>query len=206
MVQEAVEKATETRQVLRRIQEHQSQAQNAAERTNRRMTYQKLSDNLAITARVLEDVVRRFTAEEQTRRMATPRDPIPVEAGSDRSAGGLAAADVAGGDDSVIPGNSSGNSESRPWGGVRRGDEDVTSLQRIYTDLANTAEEQQPTFETLESHIVDMASDIERGRGEEIPPTWGKYAANTEAARRRRLILLAGGAMSFFGLTIWFTA
>merc|ERR1719454_1139443 len=65
MVDDAVRQASETRAVLARIREHQHQAQNSAERNNRRMMYQKLSDKLAITARVLEDVVRRFTAEER---------------------------------------------------------------------------------------------------------------------------------------------
>merc|ERR1719181_1724937 len=72
MVDDAVRQAPETRAVLLRIQEHQHQAQNHAEKNNRRMMYQKLSDNLAITARVLEDVVRRFTAEEKKHIISEP--------------------------------------------------------------------------------------------------------------------------------------
>lgn len=86
MVDDAVRQATETRAILARIREHQAQAQNAAERNNRRMMYQKLSDNLAITARVLEDVVRRFQAEEARR---------PRMRASD--------ADAAGGEEQLIP-------------------------------------------------------------------------------------------------------
>merc|ERR1719498_2400890 len=67
MVDDAVRQASDTRAVLLRIQEHQHQAQNHAEKNNRRMIYHKLSDNLAITARVLEDVVRRFNTEEKKR-------------------------------------------------------------------------------------------------------------------------------------------
>ena len=87
MVDDAVRQASETKTILARIREHQHQAQNTAERNNRRMMYQKLSDNLAITARVLEDVVRRFNAEERRR------------SGGLLEATGIAAADVAGGND-----------------------------------------------------------------------------------------------------------
>merc|ERR1712007_313484 len=67
MVDGAVHTATETRMLLRRIQEHQRQAHNAQERNNRRMMYHKLSDQLAVTARVFEDVVRKYTTAERQR-------------------------------------------------------------------------------------------------------------------------------------------
>eukprot|EP00913_Durusdinium_trenchii_P018426 g17310.t1 len=122
MVDDAVRQASETKTILARIREHQHQAQNTAERNNRRMMYQKLSDNLAITARVLEDpsrvrsgpstpppgdaaergedVVRRFNAEERRR------------SGGMLEATGIAAADAAGGDDKPLLSGHDGTMEA----------------------------------------------------------------------------------------------
>merc|ERR1712217_519726 len=65
MIDDSVKQTTETKTILSRIREHQNQAQNAAESGNRRMMYTKLKDNLGITARVLEDVIRRFRVKDR---------------------------------------------------------------------------------------------------------------------------------------------
>merc|ERR1719326_1787232 len=65
MIDDAVRQAGETQVLMARIKAHQLAVQNTPEGNNRRLMYQKLGDNLSITARVLEDVVRRFTTEEQ---------------------------------------------------------------------------------------------------------------------------------------------
>lgn len=153
MVDDAVRQASETKTILARIREHQHQAQNTAERNNRRMMYQKLSDNLAITARVLEDVVRRFNAEERRR---------------SGEATGIAAADMAGGNDqkpllSAHAGHEQmeASLQNDKVQSLRKVDEDMLCLQRIYTDLASAAEEQASTFDSLESHMAFSP-----------PPTW----------------------------------
>ena len=192
MVDDAVRQASETKTILARIREHQHQAQNTAERNNRRMMYQKLSDNLAITARVLEDVVRRFNAEEKIRR----RGGL-LEAG-------IAAADVAGGNDQkpLLSGNAGheqmeASLQNDKVQSLRKVDEDMLCLQSIYTDLASAAEEQTSTFDSLESHMARAAADVERGR-EEIEYT-DKY--DMAAKLKRRLWLAAGGifALMVFG-------
>ncbi|CAK9018097.1 unnamed protein product [Durusdinium trenchii] len=189
MVDDAVRQASETKTILARIREHQHQAQNTAERNNRRMMYQKLSDNLAITARVLEDVVRRFNAEERRR------------SGGMLEATGIAAADAAGGDDKPLLSGHDGTMEavlqSDKVQTLRKVDEDMLCLQRIYTDLATAAEEQASTFDSLESHMARAAADVERGR-EEIEYT-DKY--NMASKLKRRLWLAAGGvfALVVFG-------
>ena len=190
MVDDAVRQASETKTILARIREHQHQAQNTAERNNRRMMYQKLSDNLAITARVLEDVVRRFNAEERRRSGGL------FEAG-------IAAADVAGGNDQkpLLSANAGHEQmealQNDKVQSLRKVDEDMLFLQRIYTDLASAAEEQTSTFDSLESHMARAAADVERGR-EEIEYT-DKY--NMAAKLKRRLWLAAGGifALMVFG-------
>ena len=133
MVDDAVRQASETKTILARIREHQHQAQNTGERNNRRMMYQKLSDNLAITARVLEDVVRRFNAEERRR------------SGGLLEAMGIAAADVAGGNDqkpllSAHAGHEQmeASLQNDKVQSLRKVDEDMLCLQRIYTDLASS--------------------------------------------------------------------
>ena len=188
MVDDAVRQASETKTILARIREHQHQAQNTAERNNRRMMYQKLSDNLAITARVLEDVVRRFNAEERRR---------------SGEATGIAAADVAGGNDqkpllSAHAGHEQmeASLQNDKVQSLRKVDEDMLCLQRIYTDLASAAEEQASTFDSLESHMARAAADVESGR-EEIEYT-DKY--NMAAKLKRRLWLAAGG---IFGLMVF---
>ena len=187
MVDDAVRQASETKTILARIREHQHQAQNTAERNNRRMMYQKLSDNLAITARVLEDVVRRFNAEERRR---------------SGEATGIAAADMAGGNDqkpllSAHAGHEQmeASLQNDKVQSLRKVDEDMLCLQRIYTDLASAAEEQASTFDSLESHMARAAADVESGR-EEIEYT-DRY--NMAAKLKRRLWLAAGG---IFGLMV----
>lgn len=185
MVDDAVRQATQTRSVLLRIREHQQQAQTPAERNNRRMMHQKLSDNLAITARVLEDVVRRFQSEEARRAHGAGRH---VSVSSD--------ADAAGGEELAVVGPGAGlgmggakqqqaaacamddELEADRCHALRRVDEDMRCLQRLYTDLANAAGEQQSSFDSLESHLAAAAADVERGR-EEIQYTsrhaWGPF-------------------------------
>jgi len=139
--------------------------------------YHKLSDNLAITARVLEDVVRRFTTEERKRLQNT--EELCVS----HAPSNVDAADMAGGEETQLL---SKDLQVKPQGGIldaelrkekcqalQRVDEDMRCLQRIYTDLANTVDEQQQTFDSLESHMASAAADIERGR-EEI--SMGKYS------------------------------
>jgi len=204
MVDSAVKQATDTRAVLLRIQEHQHQAQNHAEKNNRRMMYHKLSDNLAITARVLEDVVRRFTAEERKRL-----------SGAEEMQGSLLppatslvdAADMAGGEDQQplmskpkqVQGGILDDDLQRERGeALQRVDDDMRCLQRIYTDLANTADEQQHNFDSLENHIASAAADIERGR-EEI--SMGKYS--WDRRMKQKTLYVAGavaGVLMFVGI------
>lgn len=201
MVDDAVRQASETRAVLLRIQEHQHQAQNHAEKNNRRMMYHKLSDNLAITARVLEDVVRRFSTEERKRVVQCEEMTQASQFSSP-----IDAADVAGGEDQPFLG-----SKNKQAGGIldaelqkektqalQRVDEDMRCLQRIYTDLANTADEQQQSFDSLESHMASAAADIERGR-EEI--SMGKYSLNNRM--KQKVAYAAGGVAAFLLMVGW---
>lgn len=207
MVDDAVKTATETRAILARIREHQKQAQNPSEKNNRRMMYQKLSDNLAITARVLEDVVRRFTAEEQryfeARRAASGLGfGRPAEPGVVISAG-----DAAGGDEGAdlrlqkeVMDEDMEEDRCRV---LRGASEEVQCLQRIYTDLQNSVEEQQDTFDTLESHLATAATDIERGR-EEIEYT-ARYAGRY-AWLRQRMWAIAGGSLTVVAALAFLTS
>lgn len=214
MVDEAVRQASETRVILARIREHQHQAQNPGERNNRRMMYNKLSDNLSITARVLEDVVRRFTQEE--RKHIASLDDCAVAPQGGLGMGGavqtfnMAAGDEAAGEEQSLIDCSSrtGASSSacladagaldrelkqEKCNALRRVDEDMRCLQRIYTDLASAAEEQQASFDTLESHMASAAIDIERGR-EEISRT--KYAWSRVV--KSRIVKVTAGLVGVF--------
>lgn len=177
MVDEAVRKADETREVLLRIKQHQLQAQNQAEKNTRMMMYKKLGDNLSITARVLEDVVRKFGVEESKfySSGAFSSGYAPMGAG-----------DVAAGDEDQsstgaglgFSGGASGSSFGPPDAlpeevkqerqvALERVDEDTRILQRIYTDLATAAEDQQASLDSLESHMVNNATgDLELGVNE----------------------------------------
>jgi len=197
MVDDAVRMASETRAVLLRIQEHQHQAQNAGEKNNRRMMYHKLSDNLAITARVLEDVVRRFTAEER-KRLAGSEE---LQAPQYPQTFAMDAADLAGGSEDQMPMLSKGQ-HIQVSGGIldeeiqrdkcqalQRVDDDMRCLQSIYTDLANEADKQQHSFDSLESHMASANVDIERGR-EEI--SMGKYSWDR---RMKQKMVYVGGVV-----------
>lgn len=180
MVDDAVRQATETRALVARIQEHRQQAQNPSERNNRRMMHHKLSDNLAITARVLEDVVRRFNTEEK-KRFAAEEAPGP-----------RSESDVLGfvGEDAPLVTANEERSQR-----LQRGEEDARCLQRIYTDLANTADE-RASFEALEHHMASATADIECGRE---ATSMGKYDQNidTPIGSFRRAELVRGGFAVF---------
>mmetsp|Transcript_46043 Transcript_46043/g.109607 ORF Transcript_46043/g.109607 Transcript_46043/m.109607 type:complete len:244 (+) Transcript_46043:88-819(+) len=176
LVDDAVNQATETRTLLMRIQDHQHAAQNSSEKTNRRMMYHKLSDNLAITARVLEDVVRRFNNEEK-KRMSTSSD--------DGMAMNVPPGDAAGGNELQAPIVSTSGLES-PKKAYKPIDEDMKSLQRIYTDLTSSANNQQSAFETLEHQMAEV-KDLERNDQIDM----GKY--DWDRRRQRKVYLAAGG-------------
>lgn len=158
------------------------------EKNNRRMMYQKLSDNLSITARVLEDVVRRFAAEE--RRHLEAQKALPGM--------GVAAGDVAGGESD---GAGLGFDQEDQRKTLRNVDENLSQLQRIYTDLANCASEQQASFERLETDIAS-ASDVERGQ-EEIMFA-GKY--DPQAGWRNGKMWVAGGSLAFLAGLAFFAS
>mmetsp|Transcript_68815 Transcript_68815/g.222383 ORF Transcript_68815/g.222383 Transcript_68815/m.222383 type:complete len:267 (+) Transcript_68815:93-893(+) len=205
MVDDAVRQASETRSVLARIREHQHQATNPAERNNRRMMYQKLGDNLAITVRVLEDVVRRFTAEERRRPALCSSEGAGLNMATLRAPTAVAAGDAAGGNEQQLLSVDEGSCRSSldeeieqdRCRTLRRVDEDVLCLQRIYTDLANTAEEQQASFDTIESHMASAAADLERGRNE-IELT-GKYGWGRRL--KRKMWMTLGGALAAVAVT-----
>mmetsp|Transcript_58293 Transcript_58293/g.138920 ORF Transcript_58293/g.138920 Transcript_58293/m.138920 type:complete len:254 (+) Transcript_58293:75-836(+) len=199
MVDDAVKQASECRGWLSRVQEHQQRAQSMSERNNRRMMYQKLSDNLAVTVRVLEDVVRRFTnAERSFAASQLPAEEVSLahvsreafrqEAHDDESgpsgSGRDALAQVLRADKNKV---------------LEMVNEDMQCLQRIYTDLANVAESQQSSFDTLESNLADVASDVEQGRKE---LQYAKYSVDRRF--KRQLWLGAGALVSvvlIFGIT-----
>lgn len=219
MIDDTVREASATRQLLARIQEHQRNSQNAAERNNRRMMYQKLSDNLVLTARVLEDVIRRFTAEEKARTTGqdydsggfgrskgSSTDPGQHSAADSAAGGGLNLLDGVGEEKSpLLPGSEGETSlqqelEKDRCQALKRVDEDMRCLQRIYTDLASVNEAQQSTFDTLEHHMASAAADIERGR-DEIMITRDSW----DRRMKRKLLGIAGGiiavtAFAFFAM------
>lgn len=216
MVDDAVRQASETQLILRRVQEHQRQAQNASERSNRRMMYHKLSDNLAITARVLEDVVRRFTQEEQ-RMLAKMEDwsAVPMKGVSSHN-GGLQhhmSADAAAGEDQplVQPGHQLQASEEIDdlevelrrdrCQAMRRVDEDMRCLQRIYADLAAAADDQRASFDSLESQMASASVDIERGR-EEIQRGYFRW----DRTMKHRIWAALGAAAAIVVTTVVITS
>jgi hypothetical protein len=200
-VDEAVNQASETRTILMRIREHQHQAQNPAEKNNRRMMYQKLSDNLAITARVLEDVVRRF----QTQKMR-----FEENGASSAFAGGMDG-DVAGGNERTpLTEGGLDSSKLAMHNGfedelqreknqtLRQVDDDMRCLQGIYTDLAKAADEQQATFDSLENHMATASADIERGRDE---ISFSRYGYGDRLKRR---LMMGGGGVFAVIVVGWF--
>jgi len=203
LVESAVRQASETQGILKRIQEHQRQAQNPSERSNRRMMYHKLSDNLAITARVLEDVVRRFTLEEQRAaadcKISDSVDDVDSGAGLGFGRRGSnclstkhaedqplqqAGALLADADENAL----SRELQEERCQALKQVDEDMRCLQRIYADLACAVDEQQSSFDTLENHMACAVLDIERGR-EEIQKTHNKWGVKL----RQNVWAMTGG-------------
>jgi len=187
MVDGAVHTATETRMLLRRIQEHQRQAHNAQERNNRRMMYHKLSDQLAVTARVFEDVVRKYKTAERQR----------IEASNPIADSG----DLAGGDVQISFSKMEGSCtfasdlQQDKRQALQQVDEDVRCLQRIYTELTSAAEEQQMSFDNFDHTILSSSLDIEKG--EEITRTrWDQQL-------RQRMCVVPIGILGFTAFA-WF--
>uniref|UniRef100_A0A7S1RFA0 t-SNARE coiled-coil homology domain-containing protein n=1 Tax=Alexandrium catenella TaxID=2925 RepID=A0A7S1RFA0_ALECA len=193
LVDDAVRLASEARTALSRVREHQRQAATQAERNSRRAMHRKLSDNLAITVRVLEDIVGRFTAEERRRSASAAGVGVAQAA----PAPAISSADAAGGNEQQLV--AMGASVSRAAleeeiqedrvKALRRVDEDMLCLQRIYTDLASQAEEQQASFDTIENHMASAAADVELGRRE--IEMMGKYSWQR---RLKRKLWMALGA------------
>jgi len=183
LVDDAVRQATETRTALARILEHQNAAHDHAEKNNRRMMYHKLSDNLGITARVLEDVVRRFQAEEAKR---------PTYADAD-AAGGEERGQGAGMDflEQEAP-------SDRPIS-MKSTDEDVRCLKGIYTDLASAAKEaQHSTYEALETHVSYASGDIELGQVE-----FQAMSRSLGQRLKENGVAVGLGALAFVSLSVY---
>lgn len=194
LIDDAVNQAAETQQVLARIKEHQKQAQNPAEKNNRRMMYRKLSDNLSITARVLEDVVRRFQTEEARR----PSFFVKPQFNDADAAGGeepLIKTSLIDTEPNVLQACDSLESDlaSDRCSALQRVDQDIQCLQKIYTDLATNVEESTATFDSLETHMACAAADIERGR-EQIQLT-DSYAMFGRRVRHKTC-LVGGGVVA----------
>lgn len=174
LVDDAVRQASDTQAILKRILEHQRQAQNPSERSTRKMTYHKLSDNLAITARVLEDAVQRFSAAEK--KCAASLDPPGAP---------------------VAPGDVAGGEEQQDM--ADKAEQHVRCLQKIYSDLAATqTEQQEDTEDTLERHMLSGAvDDLERGGGEDIASS--RYNRDSQAKNKIFKIAIVVGAVSVIG-------
>jgi len=199
LVDEAVRLASEARTVLARVREHQRQAATPAERNSRRAMHRKLSDNLAVTVRVLEDIVGRFTAEER-RRSAASAEGVGIGAQTMPMSSAISAADAAGGNEQqlVTLGDSGAcaslDEEIRQdrVKTLRHVNEEMLCLQRIYTDLASQAEEQQASFDSIESHMASAAADVELGRRE--IEAMNKYS--WQRRLKRKLWMTLGGALA----------
>ena len=192
MVDDAVRQASETKTILARIREHQHQAQNTAERNNRRMMYQKLSDNLAITARVLEDVVRRFNAEER-RRSGGPlggHGHCSGRRGRGQRPETFAQCTCRTWTDGGISAEWQGAVVEKGWRGH------AVSTAHLHRSCISRWRTGFDLCYSLESHMARAAADVERGR-EEIEYT-DRY--NMAARLKRRLWLAAGG---IFGLMVF---
>lgn len=196
MVDKAVRQASETKQMLTRLKEHSRSAGTIAESNNRRMMYHKLSDNLSITARVLEDVVKRFTTKERermARRAESGMRDLEAEGDCELSARGAAGVGQAQEVDVQVL-------EKDKMATLKRVDEDVRCLQEIYNDLANHCEDQEAILDTLESHMADANQDV-KSATEQIESS--KYAYDRRW--KRRMYMGMGSAVGVFFLlsTLW---
>merc|ERR1719433_100031 len=193
MIDDSVRQTTETKATLMRIREHQHQAQNGAESNNRRMMYTKLKDNLAITARVLEDVVRRFSTKEKNFRGNVDCSTELLTGGS------VSSADMAGGENQHMMSNFEAALQDDQCQALRRVDEEMRCLQAIYTDLASTTEDQLTSLDTLASHMASAAVDVERGTTE--VDMMAKY----KNAKHNTLAII-GGSLFFLAFISFFFA
>mmetsp|Transcript_7401 Transcript_7401/g.13165 ORF Transcript_7401/g.13165 Transcript_7401/m.13165 type:complete len:245 (-) Transcript_7401:115-849(-) len=181
MIEQAVSNASDVRTILLRIHEHQLQAQHPAERTNRRMMYQKLGDNLAITVRVLEDVMSRFNTELEKKRLQ-----LGSARSSSSSSSGTGLAPQA-----LLGENEDATQPAQGPFAISRVDEEMQQLKQIYTDLSAAAEEQQDPVGVLEEHIERSGGDLEQGS---TPLDMGKYDLERQS---RRKMWAAGGIAVF---------
>mmetsp|Transcript_115532 Transcript_115532/g.327381 ORF Transcript_115532/g.327381 Transcript_115532/m.327381 type:complete len:247 (+) Transcript_115532:88-828(+) len=193
MIDDSVRQTSETKVTLMRIREHQHQAQNVAESNNRRMMYTKLKDNLAITARVLEDVVRRYSTKEKNFRsdVGGPSDLL--------SGGSVSSADMAGGENQAMLAHFETELQGDQCQALRRVDEEMRCLQAIYSDLANAVEDQQTSLDTLESHMAGAADDVERGCAE--VHQMAKYRQG-----KRKVLAMIGSGVMFVAVVSFFFA
>lgn len=173
MIDDAVRQAQETNVLMTRIKAHQNSVQNSAEGNNRRLMYQKLGDNLSITAKVLEDVVKRFTVEEQNylARQEQAAHSNPLDSQADLLTGGSASSssrsdlgiDVEAGDAErrtlIADRTSEADLQRQKGEHLKKINKDMQCLRSIYTDIARHVTHQQESVDTIESQMRSSVYD-----------------------------------------------
>lgn len=211
MIDDAVRQAGETQVLMARIKAHQQAVQNTPEGNNRRLQYQKLGDNLSITARVLEDVVKRFTAEEQNylaqREQGGQRsgsfdsqaDLLTGGSGPSSSAEHFVDVEAPAAEQELLLAQKSSEAvlQKDKVHTLHKISRDMQCLRNIYTDIASHVHNQQENIDTIESQMKNAAYDTSMAT-EHLEVT--RYYKDR---KRKRAVCAVGTAGSMFAMWLF---
>jgi len=174
LIDRAVTECAEIQTLLRRFQEY-AEADSSAEQTSRKMMQRTLSDNVSITARVLEDIIQNYleiSKEQQAKQLAAllPTTGSVNNTSLPSAPSGEGQGLVIGAPDQSETGPltlADGHVEARQiedafadlhqmrQQSITKVESDMIALKQIYTELSMTAESQQGHFDSIESSLME---------------------------------------------------
>eukprot|EP00397_Hematodinium_sp_SG-2012_P033219 GEMP01035462.1.p1 GENE.GEMP01035462.1~~GEMP01035462.1.p1 ORF type:complete len:257 (+),score=59.16 GEMP01035462.1:75-845(+) len=160
LIDRAVGECEDIQLLLKRFQEYTSGGA-TNEHSSRKMMQQTLSDNVSITARVLEDIIQNFLTLWKERQLSEPEDSsyllsAAVDATLEGKNLGAEEARVNGNNEyTVVAGVTVDELEKQRQESISKVECDMVALKQIYTDLNQTAASQQEYFDSIESHLLE---------------------------------------------------
>lgn len=180
LIDRAVTECAEIQTLLRRFQEY-AEADSSAEQTSRKMMQRTLSDNVSITARVLEDIIQNFleiSKEQQAKQLAALQQTTAASlVNKSLSSSAPSGEGQEGG--LVIGASTTDQSQTGPLTlvdqqveasqiedafadlhqlrqqSITKVESDMIALKQIYSELSMTAESQQGHFDSIESSLME---------------------------------------------------
>jgi len=169
LIDRAVTECAEIQTLLRRFQEY-AEADSSSEQTSRKMMQRTLSDNVSITARVLEDIIQNFleiSKERQAKELAALQTASASSAKKSLPSAytdeGIGMRAESSGPLTLYDEQVEARQIEEAFADLHQNrqqsmikvESDMIALKQIYTELSVTAENQQGHFDSIESSLME---------------------------------------------------